>query len=433
MSTLGGRGLVRVADVEHVMGATRRVSVEFVNYHYWPDVAATGQHLTDLAEYLSSRGLEVRVLCGEQPDCDAAARHQARVELHGVRIRRLRTAAFDRTFGRNQGGRVRSYLAFHIRALATMLFGKKPHMWISLTTPSLLSWTVAVAAAIRSVPYGIWAMDLHPEVERGLECVAAGGALDRLLEAAARWAYARARFVVALGGAMAEHICNKGVDCSRVRQIPVWALEAGVGYSSTRENPLEARLGLTGKFVVLYAGNAGLAHRFDELVDAMERLKCHKDIVFVFIGGGPRRAEIERARQRRGLGNVRCLDYVPRSLLPCALALGDVHFVSLRTEMAGLVAPSKLQAALAAGRPVLMLGPPDSDPAIVIEREGVGHVVPLGSSAADELVRLILRYRKDVALRRRVAERARRVFEKKYSREVCCSAWYRVLEEALSH
>ena len=62
----------------------------------------------------------------------------------------------------------------------------------------------------------------------------------------------------------------------------------------------------------MYSGNLGLAHSFDEFIEAARRLRDRADIVFLFVGDGPRLAEVKAARDREGLANIRLLDYVPR-------------------------------------------------------------------------------------------------------------------------
>ena len=137
--------------------------------------------------------------------------------------------------------------------------------------------------------------------------------------------------------------------------IPNWAdgeairpdPEAGRGFR--REHGLEDR------FVALYSGNLGLAHRFDAVVEVAKMLEMSKpEALLMFVGGGPRLDSLRSAVD--GLTNVRFLPYQPRERLGELYNAADAHLVTLRDEVAGLLVPSKYAAALAAGKPVLLVG-----------------------------------------------------------------------------
>ena len=107
----------------------------------------------------------------------------------------------------------------------------------------------------------------------------------------------------------------------------------------------------------MYSGNLGLAHSFDEFLEAARRLRDRSDIVFLFVGDGPRNVEVEAARDSEGLTNIRLIDPVPRDWLHASLSLADVHLISMRPEMNGIVVPGKLYGIMAAGRPIIFVGP----------------------------------------------------------------------------
>ncbi|MFO0960461.1 MAG: hypothetical protein U0800_24010 [Isosphaeraceae bacterium] len=93
-------------------------------------------------------------------------------------------------------------------------------------------------------------------------------------------------------------------------EIPVWSRRDEVypiPARATRSGPNS----LDGQFVAMYSGNMGLAHTFDEFLEAARRLRDRRDITFLFVGGGPRRESVKRAKEEEGLANIRFLDYFP--------------------------------------------------------------------------------------------------------------------------
>ena len=149
-----------------------------VNQHYYPDVASTGQHLTDLAEHLARRGIDVEVLTSRGHYVAGHVDGPARETRNGVRVRRVRTTAFGR---HSRLGRIVDYGTFYVRALWIVCTEPALAGVIFLTTPPLLSVIGAVGRAVRGRHYGIWSMDLHPDAEIAAGMVRAHGVVGRCL------------------------------------------------------------------------------------------------------------------------------------------------------------------------------------------------------------------------------------------------------------
>src|SRR5205823_7093821 len=127
--------------------------------------------------------------------------------------------------------------------------------------------------------------------------------------------YRQADRVVVLGPYMGDRVMLKQVDPDRIAMIPVWSRREEIYPVPRGANSLRKALGLGDAFVAMYSGNLGLAHSFEEVLAAARRLRDRRDILFLFVGGGPRLDEVKAVQDREGLTNVRLLDYVPRSHL----------------------------------------------------------------------------------------------------------------------
>ncbi len=209
-----------------------------------------------------------------------------------------------------------------------------------------------------------------------------------------------------LGPYMADRIALKLVPPERIVTIPVWSRRDEIYPTPRAVNPLRKSLGLEDTFVAMYSGNMGLAHSFDEFLEAARRMRHRADIAFLFVGGGPREREVKAAIEREGLTSIRLLDYVPRSQLHVSLSLADVHLISMRSEMTGIVVPGKLYGAMAAGRPALFVGPEHCEPADTIRSAGCGFTVSPGD--VDALCAALERLARDPSVGRRMGERGAR-------------------------
>ncbi|MEX1026211.1 MAG: glycosyltransferase family 4 protein [Planctomycetota bacterium] len=396
----------------------------FVNQHYAPDVASTGQHLADLAEWLVARGHRVAVItssAGYEGGRVAAPRRERR---NGVDVLRVRATALGR------GGtlaRLVDYASFHLLAGARTLAGaRRADVVVTLTTPPLLGVWGEFARRIGRVRHVAFLMDLHPDAEIALGMLDAESWVGRALRAAQRWIVANADAGVVLGRHMAQRLVDDGVPRERLETIPIWS--AGVNVEDANGvAELRAERGWSERFVAMYSGNAGHVHRFDEFLAAAERLEREAPhVLFAFVGGGPRRPELER--RARGRRNIEFRPYVPRAELARSLAAADVHLVSLEAAAAGVSIPGKLIGILAAGRPVVFVGPRASEPFESVEASGAGFALEPGGDVARALVALA----RDPDECRRMGALGRAWFERHHSEERACADWTRLLERVAS-
>jgi len=216
--------------------------------------------------------------------------------------------------------------------------------------------------------------DVFPDVavELGLLADPRVIAVARALE---RWTYARADAVTVLSDDLADNVRGKlraGDRPDKVRVIPNFVDVERIR-PGPRENSYRAEYGLSGKRVVMYAGNVGHSQSLDLVLDTAAST-TDDDVVFVINGAGVALAGLkERAA---GLSNVVFVDLQPRERLPEVLAAADLHVVPLRTGLARASVPSKTYSILASGRPIVASVDPGTEVATTVARAGAGVAVP---------------------------------------------------------
>jgi colanic acid biosynthesis glycosyl transferase WcaI len=402
----------------------------FVNQYYWPDVASTGQHLADLCEALVARGHRVRVVCSRGQYLEG--RGEAPLfEMHrGVEVVRVPASSH----GKNGSlwRRALDYLSFHALLAKALLLGPRPDAIVTLTTPPLLGVWGRAMQVLRRTQHVHWVMDLHPDAEFELGLLSRKSLLGRFLAFACGHPMRTATRNVVLGPYQGARLEGRGVAPERIAEIPVWSSADEISPIDHRFNALRTELGWNGRFVVLYSGNAGLVHRFDELCDAMVELESRApNVLFALVGGGPRRAEIEAFAAEHGLSNVEFHGYLPREALGQSLPAGDVHFMSLEPNQTGVAVPGKLYGILAAGRPVLFVGAERCESADTIRISGAGlcFVPGQGAELADAIAALAEDAAADCERLAHHGRNARAVFLERFEREVCCAQWVELLED----
>lgn len=405
-------------------GSDRPRRLLFVNQYYWPDHASTAQHLTDLAESLAAEGYECHVLCGQGTYRAGNARLPIAEARNGVHIHRVPATSFGR---RSTLTRMADYLSFYARALWAALCLPRFDAVITLTTPPIIGLIGTLLRRLKGSQHVYWSMDLHPDASLALGRMS----IKHPVVAGLAWlsdsVYRQADRVVSLGPYMADRLLKKRVRSDRLIQVPVWSRRDEV-YPLAREgHPLRESLGLTDRFVAMYSGNLGLAHSFDEFLEAARRLREHPEIVFLYIGHGPRLKEVRDVQEAEGLDNIRFLEFFPREQLHASLSLADVHLISLRREMTGVVVPGKLYGAMASGRPALFVGPEHCESADTIRRSDCG--VTLRQGDVDGLVEALVRLAQSPTLVQQMGARGRAAFLAAYEKNHCCREWNRLIGE----
>ena len=390
----------------------------FVNQYYWPDHASTAQHLTDLATHLAAQGHEVHVLCSRGGYKPGSERPPTTETSRGVQIHRVGATAFGR---KTTLHRLADYLSFYGRAGVAALFLPRCDAVVTLTTPPIIGLIGTILRRLKGSRHLFWSMDLHPDASIALGRMSPRNPVVRGLAWISDAVYRQADQVVVLGSYMADRIAAKRVPRDRIVTIPVWSRRDEI-YPVPRDgHPLRASLGLADKFVVMYSGNLGLAHSFTEVIAAARRLHHRPEIVFLFVGGGPRLREVQAARDDDGLTNIRLLDYFPRDQLHASLSVADVHLITMRGEMTGIVVPGKLYGAMASGRPTIFVGPTHSESADTVRQAGCGFQVPLDDPI--RLAQAIERLVANPALGAELGRRGRDAFLAHHERDGCCAAW----------
>lgn len=124
-------------------------------------------------------------------------------------------------------------------------------------------------------------------------------------------------------------------------------------------------------FCVVFSGNLGHAQSLDTLIDAAIRLKHLSELKIVIVGSGSRLRWLQDQKKQLNLDNVILPGRFPASAMDEIFEKSKGLLVTLtRDEIFSYTVPSKVQAYMAAGRP--LLAALDGEGARVIEESGAG-------------------------------------------------------------
>lgn len=357
------------------------VRILFLTQFFDPEPFYKG---TGFVRELIRRGHEVEVLTGF-PNYPGGVvypgykiRPWQRETIDGISI--VRVPLFP-SHDRSVVGRSLNYASF---ALSAALLGpaliRRPDVMLVYHPPATVGGAALVLRLLLRVPFVYDVQDLWPDT-----LAATGMVGSRLvLRAVGEFCgliYAGATGIAVLSTGLRNHLVARGVAPQKVKVIYNWSAEEGAGGGVSHLPPNEEEQ-LKGRFNVVFAGNMGPAQGLRTVLAAAQiAAKAIPDVQFVLAGGGVDTDALRREAQKAGLTNVLFLPRRPPSAMPALLASADALLVHLRDDpLFAITIPSKTQAYLMAGRPIIMAV--RGDAAKLVRDSGGGVVCPPDNPAA---------------------------------------------------
>jgi glycosyltransferase involved in cell wall biosynthesis len=336
---------------------------------------------------------------------------------NGVTVERVGSTTYSR---HQMRGRVSNYLSYLALAVPRAL-SMRADVVLAMTDPPVAGIAGAFIARLSGTAFVYNIRDLYPDMAIGGEIVPANS-WARRWESLHRSALRHATRVIVLGEDMRDRILTKGVAPDRVEVIRDGAhLPESLAAQS---HPIAQDIRSGFRFVAIHAGNLGFYGAWDTLVRAMKLLEGD-NTGLVFVGEGANRDRLELSA--RESSNVRFLPFRPAAEIPYVMAAGDVHIVTVKRGLEGVVVPSKLFSILAAGRPVLVVAPEQCDTVRIVRANQCGLAADPDDPAA--VAAALRKLRSDPALLEGMGRRARET-AKKYARVDELKRFVGVVEEA---
>jgi len=345
-----------------------------ISQWYEPESGAAA-HPTAIARALAARGHQVRVLTGfpSYPFGRVYEGYRVRLRSREKRdgIELLRVADLP-SHDDSAVRRAASLTSFALSATGQVGWLKDADVCLVYLTPATVGVAALALRRVWAVPYVLYVQDLWPESITASGFVGSPRA-NRLIEAGAhgflRHLYGRAAGVAAISPTMAATLAKRGTR-EHPHSIPNW-IDERVFAPSVPETPRHLD---PDKTWIMYAGGIGDLQSLDTAIHAVALLDDRPDVCLALVGDGVARASLQRLATRLGLADrVRFLGHVPMERMPAVMAEAAAQLVSLRDlpVFAGTI-PSKLQASMACGLPVICAVAGDA--ATVVQTSGAGLV-----------------------------------------------------------
>lgn len=349
----------------------------YTNYFY-PEVATTGQILTELAEGLTDT-FDVTVIC-EIPSYAQAIDEKYKTkrfyfeEYKGMKVIRVRVPEVNK---QSKVSRVKYILSYFFNCIGATFKAGKFDLVFTVTQPPILGGLLGVIGKMATrgkLMYQI--MDFNPE-----QTIAVNYAGNRMVLRAMMWfdklSCRTSDVVVTLGRDMQEtlykrfknkNVPNNVVINNWIDETKVYPLE----HSDERVAAFRKQYGLEGKFVIMTSGNIGLYYDFENLLKIMAKFKDEKDVVFAFVGDGLVKPKLQEYVEKHQLTNVVFAPFQKKEDLNYSLNAADVHIVTNALGVKGVSVPSKIYGILAVNKPIWGILEKDSEAWRIIKDSNCG-------------------------------------------------------------
>lgn len=386
-----------------------------VTHYFWPE----NFYINNLARGLCERGHRVTVLAGI-PNYPTGKFFRGyglwrRVveDYHGIKVLHVPLVP------RGDGGKLRLFLNYLTYVLSGCLLAP---LWcrsgdlilVFENSPVTVGLPALWLKRLRGLPILFWVQDLWPESLSATGAVGNRFLLD-LVGLLVRLIYRGSDLILAQSRGFFPSIRQHGGEAEKIVYFPNGADAFYRPVSPDPDGP-EAAL-LPRGFRLMFAGNVGAAQDFETIMAAMARLRAHPEIHLVVLGDGRMRPGAEGLAAAQGLnGNVHFLGRHPPETMPRFFALADALLVTLRKDpIFALTIPSKVQAYLACGRPIVAAL--DGEGARVVQEAAAGLTGPAGDpeALADAILAM---YRLSESRRWEMGLKGRAYFEEHFEREM---------------
>lgn len=354
-------------------------------HYFYPDVASTGQILTELTEGMRDT-FDITVIC-VVPSYSGTVEEKYKTkrmyieEYKGMKVIRVRVPEFQKS---NKISRIKNLLAYFINALLATFKIQKQDYIFTISQPPILGGVLGVLGKwIKGgrLIYNI--QDFNPE-----QTMAVGYSKNKLLlntvMAVDKFSCKKADKVIVVGRDMQENL-RKRFNNKKVPKnvfINNWINEKEI-YPLEQNHPrvvaFKEKYNLKDKFIIMYSGNIGLYYDLENIIKVIGEFKDREDVVFAFVGDGTVKDKVEAYVNENNLSNVTFIPYQDKADLIYSLNAADIHWVVNAKGIKGVSVPSKLYGVMAVGKPVLGVLDESSEARLIVEDCNCGVCIEPGN------------------------------------------------------
>ncbi len=324
------------------------LKINIFSYVFWPEQFL----LNEMVEVISKES-EVHVLTGlpNYPKGEffpgySVAKGPYGQEFGCAKIRRYPILARKKGFPRL----MLNYLSHVFSAAITQAYlPKADWAFVFATSPITTAIPAILWAKLNNAKVCIWLQDLWPDSVAAVGATNRNSFLYKTLGLIVKWIYKRTDLILIQSPGFADNLKEFGYK-GPVHLVPNWA----PGLNFEKVTPPAWLSVIPNKFTATFAGNVGKAQAIDTVIEAAEKLLQYQNIQFVIVGDGSELERVQKIAQENSLHNVHFFGRRGIEDMPGLFKSSDALLASLNSDpIFAKTIPSKIQAYMAAGKPIV--------------------------------------------------------------------------------
>ncbi|MFD1031304.1 glycosyltransferase family 4 protein [Metaplanococcus flavidus] len=353
--------------------------ITFVINYFYPDLAATSQLLTELTSNIQ-HDYDITVIAA-QPGYAGEKNYGVKIFeedfLEAIKVIRIKLPEVNK---KSKISRIKYIVSYFILANTALLKEKRTDIIFTISQPPVLGGLIGSIGKFFKRSKHIYSIhDFNPEQAAAVKYTNN------------QFIFAVAKVIDKINCRYADHILLVGNDMVETlkerfkhKNVPAYTVISN-WTNETEILPLDKdhekvtgflkENGIQDKFIVMYSGNLGLYYDLENIVKVFKNFDDVEDIVFLFIGEGAVKQQMQNYIEKEKLENVLFLPYQPKEFIRYSLNAADIHLVVNQKGIKGVSVPSKIYGVMAAGKSVLGVIERGSEIDRLISESGNGIVV----------------------------------------------------------
>jgi colanic acid biosynthesis glycosyl transferase WcaI len=357
----------------------KKKKIAFVINYFYPDIASTGQLMTELCQELQN-DFEITVIASQPGYAGEKAKGNKIFEedyLENIKIIRLAMPEVNKG---SKLSRIKYIFTYFILASIALLKEKNLDVIYTISQPPVLGGFIGtIGKFLKRTKHIYNVQDFNPEQAEAISYTNKKFVFT-LAKAVDMLNCSYSDTIIVVGSDMSETLKRRFLNKKVPNHVIInnWTNESEIIPLPKNEKYVMEFLkknNLERKFIVMYSGNLGLYYDLENIIKVTEYFKKYNDLAFVFIGEGAVKKEMHEFVQVENIPNVKFLPYQAKDFIKYSLNAADIHLVVNQKGIKGVSVPSKIYGVMAAGRPILGVLERGSEAQILIENSNCGLVV----------------------------------------------------------
>lgn len=354
-------------------------NILFVINYFYPDLASTGQLLTELCLDLQ-KDFNITVVAAQPGYAGEQTKTMKLFEedyLENIKVIRIRLPKVDKT---SKVSRMKYIFSYFMLANVALWKEKGVDAIYTISQPPVLGGLIGTIGKFLKRSKHIYNIqDFNPEQAAAVSYTNKQS-IFKLARKVDMLSCSYSDCVIVVGNDMSETL-KKRFNNEKVPHHVVinnWTNEDEILPLEKKDVNIQEFLqenDLQNKFIVMYSGNIGLYYDLENIIKVTEHFKRYNDLAFVFIGEGAVKQKMQSFVEEKEINNVHFLPYQPKEFIKYSLNAADVHLVVNQKGIKGVSVPSKIYGVMAAGKPILGVLEQGSEAQMLIAKAECGVVV----------------------------------------------------------